>query len=64
MYKIRQYSTINSYTKLYNTSGRGRLLGPTLGLEKKLHTDKKLNKKIQDAHNGIKIGTSNIIGGA
>jgi len=62
MYKKGQYSTINSYKKLYNTSCRGWLLGSTLGLEKKLHTDKKLENKIQDAQNGIKIGTSNIFG--
>ena len=45
------------------TSGSGPLLGLTQGLEKTLHTENKQKNKIEDAHNGTKIGASNIFGG-
>ena len=51
------------YYNLLLTSGRGWLLGPALGLEKTLHTENKEKIKVQDAHNGTKIGASNIFGG-
>ena len=49
--------------KYHDTSGRGRLLGPALGLEKTLYTEIKLKTKIKDDHNSTKIGASNIFGG-
>ena len=45
------------YYYLLLTSGRGRLLGPALGLEKTLHTEnKKEKRKFEDGQNGNKIG--------
>lgn len=37
-------------------------MGPTLGLEKTLHTENKLKTKIKDGQNGIKVGASNVYG--
>ena len=51
------------YYYLLLTSGRGRLLGPALGLEKTLHTENKLKNKNKDGQNGTKVGASNIFGG-
>ena len=48
---------------LIQTSVRGRLLGPALGLEKTLHIENKLKNKNKDGHNGTKIGASNIFEG-
>ena len=50
----------NKQTENMKTSGLGQLLGPTLGLEKPLHTKKKLKTKNKDGHNRTKIGASNI----
>ena len=53
----------DNYLKQDETSGRGRLWGPALGLGKILHTENKLKIEIKDGHNSTKIGTSNIFRG-
>ena len=47
----------------YFNKWHGLAFGALSGVKRLLHTKNKQKNKIQDAHNGTKIGASNIFGG-